>query len=250
MKGIILQILYASRRDALFLGTTFFVLCCTALSCFIGSNASTETEMARIMYTAGMSRIAIIIGFIIFVVFYIKRMFDNHEIEVILSHPISRFRIILALFVGFAIILTELIVPVFVILAILKVSITSLLVWSFSLLLEGLIVLSFALCCSLIINSQVHSLVSCIIMYILGRSIGSFISYIKISFQFSFYDMLESFLKVISVFIPRLDIFGKTSWLVYNNYNMQSIAVFFLQSLVFCGIFLCISIIDFRKKEF
>ena len=74
MRGIIKQILYASRRDALFLGTTFIVLICAGLSCFIGSNAVVEAQEARIAYTAGISRIAVMLGFIVFVVFYIKRI--------------------------------------------------------------------------------------------------------------------------------------------------------------------------------
>ena len=97
MRGIIKQILYASRRDALFLGTTFIVLICAGLSCFIGSNAVVEAQEARIAYTAGISRIAVMLGFIVFVVFYIKRMFENHEIEVILSHSISRTKVLIAM---------------------------------------------------------------------------------------------------------------------------------------------------------
>ena len=40
------------------------------------------------------------LGFIVFVVFYIKRMFENHEIEVILSHSISRTKVLIAMFCG------------------------------------------------------------------------------------------------------------------------------------------------------
>ena len=250
MKGIILQILYASRRDALFLGTSIFVLMCTAFGCFLGMNASVEASQAKIVYTAGMSRIAVIVGFIIFTVFYIKRMFENHEIEFILSHSISRTKVILALFCGFSVIILMLLIPVFVILLLLKTNITSLLIWILSLFCEELIILTFTVCCSLIVKSQVYSLLYGILFYCLGRAIGTFVSYISISTHFSFYDIICSLLKIISIVIPRLDLFGKTSWLVYNDASIIDISLFLLQTIIFCGIFLCISIIDFRKKEF
>lgn len=250
MKGIILHILYASKRDALFFGTTLFVLFCTAISCFLGMNASVETNEAKIIYTAGMSRIAIIIGFTIFVIFYIKRMFDNHEIEVILTRSISRTKIILGLFVGFMITLLKLLLPAFIILLLLKTNITSLCIWLMSVLGEGLIVLTFAICCSLMIKSQVYSLLFCVLFYCLGRGIGAFVAYISLSFQTSFYNMICSLLKIISILVPRLDLFGKTSWLVYNDVTITDIGLFLSQMLLFCGIFLSIAIIDFRKKEF
>ena len=250
MRGIILQILYASRRDALFLGTTFFVLLCTAISCFLGMNASVEAQQARVVYTAGMSRIAIMVGFIIFVVFYIKRMFENHEIEVILSHSISRTQIILGLFFGFTITLLTLVSPAVLILLALQVSIKSLLVWAISLILEGLIMLTFTICCALIVKSQVHSLIACVATYIVGRTIGGFVAYITLSIHFSWYSIVSSILKLASIFIPRFDLFGKTSWLIYNDYSISEITLFLMQSIVFIGIFMCISIIDFRKKEF
>ncbi|MBR1429532.1 MAG: hypothetical protein IJ590_04760 [Rickettsiales bacterium] len=250
MRGIIKQILYASRRDALFLGTTFIVLICAGLSCFIGSNAVVEAQEARIAYTAGISRIAVMLGFIVFVVFYIKRMFENHEIEVILSHSISRTKVLIAMFCGFAITLFTLLVPVCVILLLLKTSFTGLLVWALSIYLEGLLMLSFTLCCALIINSQVHSLAGCVMMYIIGRVIGSFVYYIQLSLKLDLYSILSSILRVLSICLPRLDLFGKTSWLLYSDFTIGSIGLFLTQTLAFCGIFVFAAIIDLKKKEF
>lgn len=250
MKGIILQILYASRRDALFIGTTFLVICLSALSCFLGSMALVENQEARIVYTAGTSRIAVILGFMIFIIFYIKRLFENHEIEVILSHSISRKKIIFGFFAGFAIILLTLLLPIFIILLLLKTSIISALIWILSVYLEGIVVLGFSICCGLMIKSQVLSLSSCFLLYLIGRIIGNFVAYLELSAKIDILSIFASILKMISIVIPRLDLFGKTSWLVYNDFSINCISMFIIQSLIFCGIFLSMAVIDFKKKEF
>ena len=250
MKGIILQILYASKRDALFIGTTLLVICLSCLSCFLGSMALVEAQEARIVYTAGTSRIAVILGFMIFIIFYIKRLFDNHEIEVILSHSISRQKIILGFFTGFSVILLTLLLPVLLILLLLKTPITATLIWILSVYLEGLVVLSFAICCGLMIKSQVISLATCFLLYLIGRTIGNFVAYIELSAKLDIMSIFASILKLISIVIPRLDFFGKTSWLIYNDISISDFTMFVVQSLIFCGIFLSMAIIDFRKKEF
>ena len=88
------------------------------------------------------------------------------------------------------------------------------------------------------------------ITYIVGRTIGGFVAYITLSIHFSWYSIVSSILKLASIFIPRFDLFGKTSWLIYNDYSISEITLFLMQSIVFIGIFMCISVIDFRKKEF
>ena len=250
MKGVFLQILFAFKRDAVFLGTTIITICCACFSIFLGSNAVVEMQEAKIIYTAGFTRIAVILGFTIFVVFYIKRMFENHEIEVILSHAISRSQMLLSLFFGFSVVLFILLLPISVILCLLKTNIFNVLIWSVSVYFEGVLMLGFILCCSLIIKSFVHSLTASFMMYLLCRIIGNFVAYLTLSKSLEWSAILGSLLKVLSILIPRLDIYGKTSWLIYSDFTLQNITLCIMQTIIFCGIFLCIAAIDLRKKEF
>ena len=55
---------------------------------------------------------------------------------------------------------------------------------------------------------------------------------------------------VLSICLPRLDLFGKTSWLLYSDFSIGSIGLFLTQTLAFCGIFVFAAIIDLKKKEF
>lgn len=250
MKGIFLQILYAFKRDYVFVGITFITFLVSLFGIFIGSNAVVEANEAKIVYTAGLSRITIIIGFIIFITFSIKRMFDNHEIEFILSHSISRNKILISMFCGYSIILVSLIFPIMLLLILLQAKIINILFWTFSVYMEGLLVLSFSLCASLILKSFFQALTGSLFLYLIGRTIGNFVAYITLSAEFSFQTILANILKVLSIFIPRLDIFGKTSWLIYSNYSMSSFLLFTVQCVIFCSIFLLIAIIDLKNKEF
>ena len=250
MKSIILQILTAFKRDRLFRGITFLIICCSGFAYFIGSNAVVEAQEAKIVYTAGLSRIAIIIGFITYVAFYIKRMFENHEIEVVLSHSISRTKVLLSMFIGFLITFLTLLIPVAIILLLLGTNITYLLVWFISLICEGALMLCFTLCCSFIIKNFTNCIAGCYTMYIVGRTIGNFVAYLTLSLKTNLYNILESILKCLSVLFPRLDIFGKTSWLIYGDFSINNILLFLSQTIIFCCIFLCMAIIDLNKKEF
>ena len=250
MKSILLQIIFAFKRDAVFLSTTMLTILCTCFALFLGSNAVVEANEARIVYTAGFSRIATILGFITFIVFYIKRMFDNHEIEVILSHSISRPKMLISMFGGFSLVLLVLIFPLIIIFLLLKIKFINLFIWCLSVYFEGIIVLSFTLCCSLILKSFTHCLSASFVMYLVGRIIGNFVAYLTLSTSLEWRSICGSLLKLLSLFLPRLDLFGKTSWLIYGDYTLNNICIFTLQTFIFCGVFITIACLDMRKKEF
>ena len=250
MMAIIMHIFYAFKRDALFVGTTLLVLCCAGLSIFLGSNAVVEAQEAKIVYTASTSRIIIMLGFVVFVSFYIKRMFENKEIEVMLSRSVSRTKVLASMFIGFSATLLCLVFPVFIVLMLLKCKLLHILIWVISLYCEGLIVLSFSLCCSLIIKSFASVFLGCFTFYVVGRIIGNFVVYLKMSLSTNMEVAMESTLKVLSIFIPRLDLFGKSSWLVYGDFSSSSVIAFLLQTLISCSIFLIVATIDLKNKRF
>ena len=249
MNGVILQILYAFKRDMLFIGTTIIVALCAGFAYFLGSNAVVEASEAKIVYTAGFSRIAVVLGFIIFVSFYIKRMIENNEIEVILSHAISRVKMLLSMFIGFSIVLCCLVMPIALILLLLKTSFINLAVWLVSVICEGLIMLAVTLCCSLIVKSFVLSLSSCFLMYFIGRSIGSFVAYLTLTIKPDIFSICGSILKIASFLIPRFDVCGKSGWLIYGDFAIQDIVLFLSQTAIFCIGFLCVACIDLYKKD-
>jgi ABC-type transport system involved in multi-copper enzyme maturation permease subunit len=251
MRAIILQIIKASKKDSLFLGTTLALIFVTIFALFIGSNALVEEQQMKIVYTAAIGRVVTILGFIVFIVFYLKRLFDNREIEVILSRPISRTNIVFSMIIGLSFLFTLLSIPMLLILVLfLKVNIVNALVWILTFIIEGLSVLSFTLFFSLLISSAVYSLLFSMILYLLCRIIGSFVVYLSFTVKGGFYQIAEFILKITSIFIPRFDLLAKTSWLLYGDYSFMELSLGCLQGLVFMGLMFFASVFDFKRKQF
>ena len=110
--------------------------------------------------------------------------------------------------------------------------------WSLSLLFEILIMSSFAILASLILSSAIASVFACISFYFISRIIGLAVSTIIIPNQLTninFQGLLELTLKFISIFLPRLDLFAKSKWLVYQTISLE-ISDFYLYRNYFCNV--------------
>jgi hypothetical protein len=254
MKPIIRYILITASRDWLFLGLILFILIASAISMFLGSAAISEQQLMQIAYLAGSSRIILVVGMILFTCFHIRRSFDNREIEYNLSRPISRNQFVYAYFLGFFLLATLITIPVIILLLTLfKVKFLVSLLWSLSLLFELLIMSSFAILASLILRSAVSAVLACFCFYFISRIIGFAVSTIIIPKElshFSITTLMESFLKVISIFLPRLDLFAKSKWLVYQSIEMSLFNLISIQTLIYLTLILLMSLLDFRKRQF
>lgn len=256
MYGIILQILKSAKKDSLFLGMTIATIIVTMISFFLGATALVEEWEMKVVYAAGFSRLVLMLGMIVFISFYVKRLFENGEIEVILSRPISRTKIVLSIIIGFSMLFTLLMVPISLILvSILEVKIKYCAVWILTVLLEGFMVVGFSTFFALLVASSVHGLLISFAVYGTSRVIGSFVAYIHVhsvvdTVKGGLYSISEGVLKAISVVFPRLDLFGKTSWLLYGDYTMSSLLTVFAQFAVFSAVIFFAIIFDFRRKQF
>ena len=52
-----------------------------------------------------------------------------------------------------------------------------------------------------------------------------------------------------AMLLPRLDLFGKTSWLLYG-FEMQGLWAFVLQSAVYVPLLLMMAMYDFTRRQF
>jgi hypothetical protein len=254
MKPIIRYILITASRDWLFLGLILFMLIAAFISMFLGSAAVSEQNLMQIAYLAGSSRLILVVGMTLFICFHIRRSFDNREIEYNLSRPISRNQFVYAYFLGFSLLSTIITIPlILLLLTLFKVKLLVILLWSASLLFEILIMSSFAILASLILRSAVSAVLACFCFYLISRIIGFAVSSIIIPKQLSgmsITTLMESFLKITSIFLPRLDLFAKSKWLVYQNIDIALFNVVVLQTLIYIGLILVMSLLDFRKRQF
>ncbi len=252
MKGVILHTILAAKRDMLFRGSIIAILIATGFGFFMGSNALAENTQMKIVYSAYLARAVVMLCIMIFICFHLKRLFENREIETMITKPISRVKIVIGFFIGFCLLLIPIILLIVVLLASFA-NPTGLAIWCISFLFESIVVVSFTMFFALFIESPVFSLLLSMSVYVLGRIIGSFVFYISILHRakewFVFQSLTEVLIKIFSVFMPRLDFCAKTGWLIGEiDYHIFFLGL--IQTSVYTLLLLAACAFDFNRRNF
>jgi ABC-type transport system involved in multi-copper enzyme maturation permease subunit len=262
MLTTIRYILLTAIRDWLFIGLLGLLALTLGISFFLGSTALVEQEQMVTSYMAGASRVILSLGLVIFVCFHVRRAFENREVEVILTRPISRTSFVFSYWAGFSVLSVAINLVLVILLAtLLKVNMAGLLFWGSSVILEGLIVVAFALACSLILSSAVISVLVTCCFYFISRMMGFFTSVMLQKYSLSagldsFAGWLRLLLESTSVALPRLDLYGKTKWLLYgisqdaDLWVGHVIPIFLMQAAVYIPLLLFMAMFDFKRRQF
>ena len=254
MFSILKYILLTALRDRLYIGLFIILSATFGISVALGDASLVEKSQATIVYVAGSSRIIFVIGIILFICFYVRKTFDNREVEFILSKPISRHKFILAYLLGFILVALFIILPLVLLLFFMKVNLIGLLYWSLSLFCEVLIIITFSLLAALILKSAVSSVLASLGFYILSRMMGFFVMTINIpqaSVDFSSTQrIMNAVLKAISVSLPRLDLYTKSDWLIYGVGNFNDTNIIIWQFIIYTPLMIFMAFYDFNRKQF
>lgn len=263
MISIIRYTMITALRDFLFIGLLGLILVAMFISHFLGNTALVEQNQMTLSYMGSITRLILITGLILFVCFHVRRSFDNKEIEVILSKSISRTKFITSYWLAFAILSLIVTIPVTILICgFAETNHSGLLFWSISLMLEGLMMVAFAMLSALIMNSAVTSALSSLGFYFISRMMGFFVATIynrpgQVTLSFDNFTwgnslnwLSEQILVLCSTLLPRLDLFGKTSWLIYGISDKKELVIFFLQSIIYIPLLLAVANFDFKRKQF
>jgi ABC-type transport system involved in multi-copper enzyme maturation permease subunit len=260
MKSIIKYTLITASRDWLFLGLFLLIILSSSLSIFLGNTALAEQGMMSTAYIGGTTRIIAIVGLILFVCFHVRRSFENKEVELILSKPISRNQFVISYFSGFAVLSLFIILPIALIMFSLSVinlinlDYLGLLFWLLSFYLEALTMVALGFFASLILSSPVTSVLFCFAFYFMSRIFGFFLisvnnpaSITKGSKVGSF---MERILDILGIIIPRFDMFTKSEWLIYGIDSPKLVLLFLASVLLYIPLLLTMALFDFSRKQF
>ena len=246
-------ILMTAQRDSLFLGLAISVIFAAYIAFFLGTTAAVEEGQTSMVYAAGISRIILILGLVIFVAFHIRRSFENREIDLMLVHPISRTKFILSYLLGYSIIALFFVLFAAIVLYLLahihslNQNLEGLGIWTLSVLLEAVIMSTLAMTASLILRSTVITVLLSLGFYVLSRMAGFVLMIVNKPGNEGFsFDIFEH----ISKLIPRMDFFGKTEWLLYGYKTNEEVYLFLAQAAIYTTLLAAIAIYDFKKKEF
>jgi len=253
MKSILKFILLTGIRDRLYIGLFVTLITSFSIAIFLGSTSFIEQQQTTAAYIAGSSRAILAIGMILFVCLSVGRSFENKEVEFIISKAISREQFILGYLLGF--VLSALLIFIPLIIAILIVTNANkigLLIWSASLLVELIIVISFSLLASLILKNSFSSIMASFAFYIISRLMGVFVMAINLpqNLTEAKNHSLHAGLKFLSALFPRLDLFGQSQWISYGISDFSNIKIMAWQSLIYIPLMIFMAFHDFKKKQF
>lgn len=255
MNTTVKYVLLTAIRDWLFLGLILSLLVAGFISYFMGSTVLVEKNEIASSFTAGTTRVILVVGMIVFVCFHVRRAFENKEIELMLSRPISREQFVVSYWLGFSVVATIIVALITLFICFFYgFDYQGLSFWAATVELEILMVIAFAVFASIILKSSVSSVLLCFGFYTISRMIG-FFSYVLDKHQatdllsFDFYS--QKVIWLTSYLLPRLDLFCQSKWLIYGvNFQEFNWFIPVVQSAIYIPLLLTMAAVDFKRKQF
>lgn len=242
----------AAVRDRLILSLLAIVAVGTALSVFLGSAAFVEQNAFVLVFSSGALRILSVLGLVLFCVFFIRRSFDNKDVDYLLSRPISRVSFIVSH--SAALSLIAIVVAVFCSAAVFLTAPQNIgeghFLWGLSLMFELIIMVNAALFFSMVLPSASTSAMVVLGLYVLSRIIGILLGIVSSGLIATPMMKGAAFvMKFVSLIIPRLDLFAQTSWLLYGP-DKVTILFILAQGIIFSALLVTAALVDLVRRQF
>ncbi|MET0155149.1 MAG: hypothetical protein ABW189_03470 [Rickettsiales bacterium] len=257
MFALFRYVLLTASRDWLLLGVLASVGACYGLGVFTGSAALTEKLQTSVVIFAGTARMATALGMIVFTCYHVRRSFDNREVESFLSKPLSRFGYVFGCWTGYVALALPPVIFIGAMLLLGNADPAGTALWCASVFCELALLTAFATLAALILNGAVASTLACAVFYVMSRLLGYFVSVMQDSshgggkLSSGAEGWLEGAMQATSSLLPRLDLFGRTSWLIYGPKGDAAGWYFFaLQAAIYATLLLFMAQFDIKRKQF
>lgn len=250
---LVRYVLMAALRDRLILSLNLLMVVGSALSIFLGTGALMEDDQFALVFAAAGLRFASVIGLVLFVVFYIRRAFDNKDVESLLSRPLSRTSFIISHSVAFSALALALTASVAVAICLIIPAAVGPghALWLLSLLMELIIIANAALFFSMVLPSASSSAMAVLGLYILSRLMGQLLGIVQHEPDRFMAPVLGTIMNFVSMLVPRLDLMAQTSWMIYPD-SIQDIGYGFVlgQGALYTALLVTAAVIDLRRRQF
>lgn len=250
---LVRYVLMAALRDRLVISLMLMVVVGACLSIFLGTGALIEDDQFALVFAAAGLRFTAVIGLVLFVVFHIRRSFDNKDVEFLLSRPIGRTSFILSHALAFTILALTMTVAIG--LAMCLVAPAGIgwghLLWLVSLFMELMIIVNSALFFSMVLSSASSSAMAVFGLYILSRLMGQLLGITDHDQEAVFAPLLNGAMNLISMVVPRLDLLAQTSWIIYPD-SITGVGYGFViaQGIFYAGLLIVAALVDLRHRQF
>lgn len=246
-------------RNKVFISIYLLLLVGAFISIFLGKTMIVEQSEFSIIFFANFARILINFGLIAFITVNICNLYNNKEIELILSKNVSKTQFVFSYYFAIILLAFMLVIPLFLILEVLQVAfgvpiqLGGLAIWSISLFSEMVIISTFTFFISLFIRSNISTILISASFYVLCRLYGFFLHSINNPESITNADALTlimgKVLKVIGIFFPRLDLLNQSEWLVHSGAVVEQYPIVVLNCFLSSFFILLLTIYEFNRRE-
>lgn len=248
-------IVLTAVRDRLILGLSLALLGAILIASFLGDASFMEGRETALTFAGFSTRLILIAGLVLFVCFHVQRSFENREIDLMLSRPVSRTQFVLITWAGFSGVAIFLALLAAVLLPIAGMPPRgALALWTGSLLLESLVMVAAALFFSLSLRSAVAAVMASFGFYLVARMEGFLLGVVQADWNSravdALGDVVSNAIYVVGLVMPRLDLFGQTWWLAHGVGEVDGIVPLLAQAGVYLPLLLAAAVFDFRRRRF
>lgn len=245
-------ILMAARRDRFFLSVIGLLVITVCLSIFFGASVITEQDGFMRTFAAFGFRLFGVVALTLFIVSYIRRSFENRDIDYLLSRPIGRVRFVVthaAAFSFLALITAFLLGGTLAALSIGALQ-SGVWLWWLSLAVEFIIMANVAMFFAFVISSTTACVAAAFAFYLLSRLMGEILGILQRGGEGPVMQFLGKIMEFISLVIPRLDLMGQSKWILYGVPPDLSFGFVLGQGAVFCFLVIVAAAMDMHRRQF
>ncbi len=245
-------ILMAALRDRFFLSVVGVLILVISLSVFFGSSVIIEQDQFARSFAAFGFRLFGVVSLVLFITTYIRRCFENRDIDYLLSRPVGRIGFILthaAAFSFLALLTAFLLGGTTVLLEASKLGLSDFIWWA-SLAVEFMIMANVAMFFAFVMTSSTACIMIVFVFYLLARLMGDILGIMHGKIYQGWMSILSNTMEVISVFIPRFDLMGQSKWVLYDVPADISLGFVFGQGIIFSLLVVGATILDMHKRQF
>ena len=247
-------ILMAAGRDRFVWGLLGVLAITVSLSNFFGSSVITEQNEFASTFAAFGFRLFGVICVVMFIGTYIRRCFENRDIDFLLSRPIGRLQFIFTHAAAFSMIafLTALVMGATILGLEKHTAEAGFYLWWASIAVEFLIMANIAMFFAFVITSSTACLLAIFSFYLLCRLIGDILGILQHNTAQleGKYVIMANIMEVISMMIPRLDLMGQTKWLLYGPPTDITYMFLLGQGAAFIALVVAATAIDMHRRQF
>lgn len=251
---LVRYVLTAAIRDRLVISLVLAILVGSSISVFLGTSSIIEDAQFSLVFASGGLRFTGVVGLVLFVVFHMRRSFDTRDVEFLLSRPITRTGFIFSHALAFSILAAG--IGLAVGLGVLMIYPKILGqggygLWLASIIAEFIIMANASFFFAMVLTSAAGSAMAVFGLYILARLMGQLLGIAETSQGSPFFEALDVVMNGVSMVVPRLDLMGQTTWLVYPDMLRDfGYGFVLIQGVVYSALLICAALIDLKKRQF